>query len=114
MSIKLESLSIQALETLIENAREMIQRKIAQQERLAGARAEIERIAKEAGVQVSDLLALAGKSASKAAGKVSKPVAAKYRNIADATQTWSGRGKRPRWLADAIAAGKSLASFEIK
>lgn len=111
MSIKLENLSVQALETLIENAREAIQRKVAQQEKLAGARAEIERIAKEAGVQVSDLLAQVGKAASKVARK---PVAAKYRNPADASQTWSGRGKRPRWLADAIAAGKSLASFEIK
>ena len=41
------------------------------------------------------------------------PVAAKYRNSADASQTWTGRGKRPRWLADAIAAGSALDSFLI-
>lgn len=35
-------------------------------------------------------------------GKV-KP---KYRNPADPSQTWAGRGKRPRWFADALAAGK--------
>ncbi|MBB3227319.1 DNA-binding protein H-NS [Luteibacter sp. Sphag1AF] len=33
-------------------------------------------------------------------------VAPKYRNPADAEQTWSGRGKRPRWFNDALKAGK--------
>ena len=31
---------------------------------------------------------------------------AKYRNPADASQTWAGRGKRPRWFNAALAAGK--------
>lgn len=39
-------------------------------------------------------------------------VAAKYRN--EAGQTWVGRGKRPQWLRDALAGGKTLADFEIK
>lgn len=30
----------------------------------------------------------------------------KYRNPADANQTWSGRGKRPNWFKAALAAGK--------
>jgi DNA-binding protein H-NS len=30
----------------------------------------------------------------------------KYRNPADTSQTWAGRGKRPRWFSDALAAGK--------
>lgn len=111
MSIKLEALSLQELESLIQKAGEMIQRKKAQQEKLAGARAEIERIAREAGVSIDDLLSQA-KAPRKAAGE-RKPVAAKYRNPADASQTWSGRGKRPRWLADAISAGKKLESFAI-
>jgi DNA-binding protein H-NS len=35
-----------------------------------------------------------------------RPAKAKYRNPADHTQTWSGRGKRPRWFSAALAAGK--------
>lgn len=112
MSIKLDTLSVQELEALIQKAQELIARKQAQQEKLAGARAEIERIARDAGVSVDELLAQAGKAPRKAAS-VRKPVAAKYRNPADASQTWSGRGKRPRWLADALAAGKKLESFAI-
>ncbi|MEY2169833.1 MULTISPECIES: H-NS histone family protein [unclassified Rhodanobacter] len=30
----------------------------------------------------------------------------KYRNPANAEQTWSGRGKRPRWFNEALKAGK--------
>ncbi len=42
-----------------------------------------------------------------------KPVAeAKFRN--EAGQTWGGRGKRPQWLRDALAAGKTLADFAVK
>ena len=37
----------------------------------------------------------------------------KYRNTANPEQTWAGRGKRPRWLADAIAAGKKEKDFLI-
>jgi len=112
MSIKLDTLSVQELEALIQKAQELIARKQAQQEKLAGARAEIERIAREAGVSVDELLVQASKAPRKASA-VRKPVAAKYRNPADASQTWSGRGKRPRWLADALAAGKALESFAV-
>ena len=39
----------------------------------------------------------------KAKGSKVKP---KYRNPADPSQTWAGRGKRPRWFTEALAAGK--------
>ncbi|MGI4778155.1 MAG: H-NS family nucleoid-associated regulatory protein [Janthinobacterium lividum] len=39
--------------------------------------------------------------------------AAKYRS--DNGETWSGgRGRKPRWVTEALAAGKSLSDFEIK
>ena len=39
-------------------------------------------------------------------------VAPKYKG--DDGQTWSGRGKRPRWLADRIAAGAKIEQFRIQ
>jgi DNA-binding protein H-NS len=42
------------------------------------------------------------------------PVAPKYRNPKDPTQTWAGRGLQPVWLRDAIKSGKKLESFLIK
>ena len=37
----------------------------------------------------------------------------KYRNPAQPTETWSGRGKQPRWLAAQLRAGKKLDDFRI-
>jgi DNA-binding protein H-NS len=44
--------------------------------------------------------------------KTKNPVEAKYRN-ADTGESWSGRGKPPRWLTAAEASGQSRESFKI-
>ncbi len=44
---------------------------------------------------------------------VRKPVPAKYRNPDDASQTWTGRGRKPLWVVDALANGASMNSLEI-
>ena len=41
-------------------------------------------------------------------------VAPKYRNPADASQTWAGRGRKPKWLETELAAGKKIEDFAIK
>jgi DNA-binding protein H-NS len=38
----------------------------------------------------------------------------KYRNPAVPAETWSGRGKQPRWLVSALKAGKAIEDFEIQ
>jgi DNA-binding protein H-NS len=48
--------------------------------------------------------------ASKLKGKKLKP---KYRNPADKSQTWAGRGIRPRWLVAALKGGKKLDDFAV-
>jgi len=40
-------------------------------------------------------------------------VAPKYRNPLNPLETWTGRGRQPRWLAAAIKAGKKIADFRI-
>jgi len=37
----------------------------------------------------------------------------KYRNPENPAETWSGKGKRPSWMAALLAEGKSLESLEI-
>ncbi len=34
------------------------------------------------------------------------PATAKYANPADSSDTWSGRGRKPRWFIEALASGK--------
>jgi DNA-binding protein H-NS len=41
-------------------------------------------------------------------------VPAKYRNPNDHNETWTGRGKQPRWLRDQIRSGKQLTDFLIR
>jgi len=41
------------------------------------------------------------------------PAEVKYRDTSDPSNTWSGRGKRPKWLTTAIENGFSIESFLI-
>jgi DNA-binding protein H-NS len=40
-------------------------------------------------------------------------VAPKYRNPENPSETWAGRGLKPRWLSAAIKSGKKLEDFNI-
>ena len=42
-----------------------------------------------------------------------KTVPPKYRNPENPGETWTGRGRRPKWVEAALANGKSLKSLEI-
>ena len=38
---------------------------------------------------------------------------AKYRNPKDPAQTWTGRGRKPNWLIDAVKKGGKIDSFAV-
>jgi DNA-binding protein H-NS len=54
------------------------------------------------GLAIEDVFGGNGRRGGGARRKV-KP---KYRNPADPSQTWTGRGKRPRWFNAALSSGK--------
>lgn len=68
----------------------------------------------EYGISASDLKLGGGRGTGRRS--VSAPgskAAAKYRGPAG--ESWSGgRGRKPRWVTEALAAGKSLSDYEIK
>ncbi|WP_368185133.1 H-NS family nucleoid-associated regulatory protein [Aestuariibius sp. HNIBRBA575] len=68
-----------------------------------------EKAAKAHGFSLSDLTGQ--QTAPKRRAKT--PSVAKYRNPADATQTWTGRGRQPIWFKDALASGNSAESMEL-
>ena len=37
--------------------------------------------------------------------------AVKYRNPKDASQTWTGRGRKPNWLVEALKKGQKIDTF---
>ena len=63
------------------------------------ALAEIEEFARAKGFSLAELT---GASVT----RKRSPAVAKYANPDDVSDTWSGRGRKPRWFAAALAAGK--------
>ena len=41
------------------------------------------------------------------------PASAKYANPANAADTWSGRGRKPRWFIQALASGKQPEDLSV-
>lgn len=111
MNSDLSTLSVEQLQQLAEQAASMIT--VRRQQDLKDGYAKIEKIASDLGVSLDELLEV-GRS-TKPARKTStrKPVEVRYRNSADASQTWTGRGKQPRWLVAAVAAGASKEDFLV-
>ncbi|MGR6806374.1 H-NS histone family protein [Sphaerotilus natans] len=83
----------------------------------AGVIAEIKAMLAQHGLTVADLETPAGRAprAAAAEGKTREPskVAVKYRD-AETGSTWTGRGLKPRWLASALEAGRSLEEFLVE
>ena len=42
------------------------------------------------------------------------PVSPKYRNPDRPSETWSGRGKQPRWLVAQLRSGRRIEDFSIR
>jgi DNA-binding protein H-NS len=88
--------------------------KSRQQDEVKKAREQILAIAQDVGVPVSALLTAAGAAKKGGAKKGdAQPGQARFRNPADESQTWTGRGRQPRWIAEALTKGKSLDDFRI-
>jgi DNA-binding protein H-NS len=125
MSIDLKSLNARQLQKLIDDAKRERSR---QQKRapIAKVRSKLTRMAAAEGYSLVELFGLksgarpkaeaqapSGKRASARRSTKGSTVAPKYRNPANPTETWSGRGKHPRWMAAEIANGRKAEDFLI-
>jgi len=82
------------------------QAEMARRAEIASVVAEIQAKMKEYGITLADLKGGAKKIKTRGA------VAAKYRNPATG-ESWSGRGRAPRWLADEMAKGRARDEFQV-
>ncbi|RYE68353.1 MAG: H-NS histone family protein [Oxalobacteraceae bacterium] len=83
-----------------------------QQQDVKKAREQILEIAQNMGISVEELLAKGGSTKTKKTGGGAK-VNPQYHNPADNTQTWTGRGRQPKLVVDALGKGKSLDDLRI-
>lgn len=91
------------LKTLQGEVSEALEKRLHQDR--VDAKAAAEKAAAEFGFSLSELVEKPKFEKSKAA--------AKYKNPNDPSQTWSGRGRKPVWLVEALDSGASLESLEI-
>ena len=110
-ALDVESLPDEELEQLIEKAQAVLVKRV--QNRIE----ELRLLARRAGFEVSvsriGETGERGRSRAAAAPPGRKPVEAKYRNPDKPSETWSGRGREPKWLSGTIAAGASRERFAI-
>jgi DNA-binding protein H-NS len=102
MSLDLESMSRDELKKLIVDAQKAL--KTVDTRRRSEAKRAAEQAAKEYGFSLEEILNAGGKSTK------GMP---KYANPADPSQTWTGRGRKPNWVIEAIEAGKSIDDMAI-
>lgn len=103
----LKGLTVSELDTLIERAeRERKARKEA--ERLA-VREKVEKLVRDAGMSLDEVIA--GPKGKRLTRAKAKP---KYSNPANASETWSGRGRKPKWVEAALKGGKKLEDLAIQ
>ncbi|MEB3421606.1 H-NS family nucleoid-associated regulatory protein [Salipiger marinus] len=72
----------------------------------AEARAAAEALAKEAGYSLSELMEVGGAKGSKGAPKYAHPE--------NPSKTWTGRGRKPKWVEEHLAAGGDLDTLAIQ
>lgn len=105
MGINLDKLSRKELLELRDQLEKALENAEARerQEALKAA----EKAAAEFGFSLSDLASQTPRSAKGTKAR------AKYRNPAEPSQTWTGRGRKPQWVHDALKAGADISDLEI-
>ena len=100
----LEALSLSELKKMQKAVAKAISK--LEDRRKAEVRAKVEALARDLGYSLAELVGIETKSSR-------ATVAAKYRHPENPALTWSGRGRKPRWFVDALAAGNSAGELAI-
>lgn len=101
----LTSMSLDELKALEKEVAQMIKSYEARQK--AVALADVEERARAHGFTLKQLL---GEDVAK---KIKTPAPVKYKNPDNPAQGWTGRGRKPNWLVERLAAGAKLEDFAV-
>ena len=102
----LEDMTIPELVALREAVAEALPEK--EKAERAALREKLTALAAESGFSIADLLPSAGRKSRGGAAVI------KYRNPDDASQTWSGRGRKPNWLVEKLKRrGSKIEDFSV-
>ena len=108
MKPDISELSVEELKRLQVEAEALIVSK--KDQAIEDAYDQILAIAESVGFSVEELLELGEQKRKKTTRKAVEP---RYRNKNNPEQTWTGRGKQPRWLVAELEKGAKLEDFLI-
>jgi DNA-binding protein H-NS len=109
----LGTMSESELRDLIQSAQNALDRLVAKRAR--ATLKEAKRMAAEVGFELTfTKIGKPGKGKAKPEPQSSRAkVLPKYRNPENADETWSGRGRQPKWVQAALAGGEKLSDLAI-
>lgn len=99
---KLSEIELQKLSSSIAVALENLRER-----KKAEARGKLEAAAKLLGYRLDELVI------GEASKKARAPVPVKYRHPLEPHLKWTGRGRKPKWVIEALSAGKSLDELAV-
>ncbi len=102
--MELSNMSVGDLRNLQDQIKQEIKRREHQE--VAKAREQILAIAQSVGMPLKELI---GNGIRAKTGTVP----ARYRNPADGSQLWTGRGRQPKWVKAWVDGGKSIDALRI-
>ncbi len=104
----ISNLSVDELRRLTAEAEALIESK--KDQAVEDAYNQILDIAKAAGLTLEQFIEYGAQKRKKTTRKAVEP---RYRNTKNTAETWTGRGKKPRWLVAEIEKGAKLEDFLI-
>lgn len=116
MNIDIEKLNLRELTALL-SAAEQRKQQIANRRSVASVRRDAVALAAQHGYTIEELFgdqpAAETPARKRSPRRKASKVAAKYRDPENKRNTWSGRGRMPRWLAQKTKYGRSVTDFLI-
>ena len=104
MAINYDDMSVAELGSVIADAQNAIQAKKEQEKE--AVRVEAVSLIESRGYSVEDIF-----PSGKAKKKTKAPVT--HRDPENPKNTWTGKGRKPKWLEEALMGGKELSEFRV-
>jgi DNA-binding protein H-NS len=116
MKTDVSQMTAAELKKLIADAEKALRK--LEDRRLAEAKKAVEKAAKQYGFAIEELVSADGAPKPKRKPRARKTTkgpkgVVKFRNPANPEQTWTGKGRKPNWINEGLAAGKTLDDFAI-
>jgi DNA-binding protein H-NS len=107
MDIDYKALSVEELNSVVSQATTAISQR--RDLEIAEIQGEVVSLVEARGYSIEDIFPTGGKGKQKTKSKL----APTHQDPSNPSNTWTGRGRKPKWLAEALGSGAEIESFII-